>query len=209
MQARPYVVVMAAVVLTCGLLPVLGQTSAPAASPAAGSTGTIDPAVLAKASSGDDAAQVQAGESYAHAAAAEQDRDQMDEDYKQAGAWFRKAADQGNIAGELQLAALYRDGGGKGFARDAAQAAVWYGKAADQGDASAQGTLGLLYAMGQGVPRSDVDAYFWLDMAASVPGPRQAQYAANRQMIGARLTTDDLDTIHEREKHWKAAHAKH
>jgi len=199
MQAMRFAVVMT---LACGLLPALGQTAAPAPS-------GMDAALLAKANAGDASAQLKVGESYARAAATDQDRDQVAEDYKQAATWYRKAADQGNIAGELELAALYRDGGGRSFARDTAQAAAWYGKAADQGDTGAQGTLGLLYAMGQGVPRSDVDAYFWLDLAASVPGPKQAQYAANRQMVGTRLTLDDLDTIHEREKHWKAAHAKH
>jgi len=101
---------------------------------------------------------------------------------------------------------LYRDGAGKTFPRDAGQAAAWYRKAADQGDAGAQGTLGMLYTLGQGVPRSDVDGYFWLDLAASSPGPNQAQYIANRQNVGTRITADDLETIHEREDKWRAEH---
>ena len=97
-------------------------------------------------------------------------------------------------AGELHLAALYRDGG-KGFPRDMAQAAAWYRKAAEQGDVTAQGTLGVLYSMGQGVPQSDVEAYFWLDLAAAVKGPNQEQYAANRQMIGEHITADELSDV--------------
>ena len=118
------------------------------------------------------------------------DKAQMAGDYQQELAWYRKAAEQNNIAGEMHLAALYRDGGGKTIPRDMEQAAAWYRRAADQGDPTAQATLGVLYSMGQGVPQSDVEAYFWLDLAASVKGPNQEKYAANRQMIGQHITAD-------------------
>lgn len=167
----------------------------------------VDAAVLARANAGDAAAQVEVGEHYAQQAGNEQDRELIPDEYKQAEAWYKKAADQGNLSGELHLAALYRDGG-QGFPRDMAQAAAWYRKAADQGDVEAQGTLGLLYSMGQGVAQNDVEAYFWLDLAASEPGPKQQQYAANRQMIGTHLTEDDVENVGERVKHWKAAHKR-
>jgi hypothetical protein len=173
----------------------------------AGQLSSIDAAVLAKANAGDAAAQVQVGEQYAEAAEAAQDREQVAEDYKQAEAWYRKAAEQNSVAGELHLAALYRDGG-EGFSRDMAQAAAWYRKAAEQGDASAQGTLGLLYSIGQGVPQSDVEAYFWLDLAAAVKGPNQEKYAANRQMVGQHITVDELTAAENRVKKWKAAHPR-
>ncbi|MGB6722133.1 MAG: tetratricopeptide repeat protein, partial [Terracidiphilus sp.] len=128
-------------------------------------------------------------------------------DYGQAAAWYRKAAEQNSVAGEIHLAALYRDGG-KGFARDMTQAAAWYRKAAEQGDAGAQGTLGMLYTLGQGVERSDVEAYYWLDLAAAVKGPNQAQYAANRQVVGTRITADELADVQDRVEKWKAAHPR-
>lgn len=162
-----------------------------------GAANGTDPAVLAKANAGDAAAQVQAGESCA-----------AQHDYAQAAAWYKKAADQNSVAGELHLAALYRDGGGKGFPRDMEQAAAWYRKAAEQGDATAQGTLGTLYTLGQGVARSDVEAYYWLDLAASVKGPNQAQYAANRQIVGTRITADELEGVEDRVAKWKAAHPR-
>lgn len=185
----PFWIWTAALVLTTLALPVLGQTS-PAA-PA------IDPAVLAKANAGDAAAQVQAGESCA-----------AGRDYQQAVAWYTKAANQGSITAEIHLAVLYRDGGGKLFARDMTQAAEWYRKAADQGDAGAQGTLGMLYTLGQGVSQSDVEAYYWLDLAAAVKGPRQDQYAANRQNVGTRITAEELEQVQEREAQWKAKHPR-
>ncbi len=175
---------------------------------AAAQTATIDPALLAKASSGDAAAQVAVGDQYAQAAVAEHDKTQMASDYQQELAWYRKAADQNNISGEMHMAALYRDGGGDTIPRDMEQAVSWYRRAADQGDAIAQGTLGVLYSMGQGVPRSDADAYFWFDLAASVKGPSQEKYASNRQMIGERITADELSAEQERVAAWKTAHPR-
>jgi hypothetical protein len=171
-------------------------------------TAAIDPALQAKADAGDAAAEVAMGEHYARSAAADLDKTQMAGDYQQELAWYRKAADQNDISGEMHLAALYRDGGGKTIPRDMEQAATWYRRAADQGDPTAQGTLGVLCSMGQGVPHSDVDAYFWLDLAASVKGPNQEKYVANRQMIGERITADELSDAKDRAAAWKAAHPR-
>jgi TPR repeat protein len=216
--------------LAWGLLPALGQR-------AGAGTADIDAALLAKANAGDAAAQVAVGECYAegkgiardYKLAAEWYRKAADKgdvaaemhlaalyrdggkgfprDMAQAAEWYRKAADKGDVAAEMHLAALYRDGG-KGFPRDMAQAAEWYRKAAEQGDVGAQGTLGTLYSMGQGVQQSYVEAYYWLDLAAAVKGPKQAFYAANRQMIGIHITADELAEIQDREAAWKAAHPR-
>src|ERR1017187_10969115 len=94
----------------------------------------IDPVLLVKANAGDAAAQVAVGENSAAGKGVAQD-------YKAAAGWYQKAADKGDIGGEVHLAALYRDGG-KGFQRDMVQAAAWYQKAADQGDVTAQATMG-------------------------------------------------------------------
>ena len=179
----------AATVLACVALPAPGQrTDSPPA---------IDPAVLSKANAGDAAAQAQAGDSCSAA-----------HDYKQAVEWYTKAANQGNITAELDLASLYRDGRGKLFARDVDQAAAWYRKAAEQGDPRAQGALGMLYSLGQGVPRSDVEAYYWLDLAAAMKSPNQDQYAANRQIVGTRITADELEEVQDRVAAWKAKHPR-
>jgi len=180
-------------------------TSAPSLSPASASSLNIDASLLAKANAGDATAEVQVGEQYGHAGAIEHFSTAAAQDYQQAAAWYRKAAEQKSIDGALHLAALYRDGG-NGFPRDMEQAAAWYLKAADQGDVGAQGTLGVLYSMGQGVAHDDVEAYFWLDLAASVTGPDQEKYAANRQMIGERITADELAAVQDRVAAWKAAH---
>jgi TPR repeat protein len=171
-----------------------------ALAPAWAQTAGIDPALVARASAGNAAAQVRVGECYAAGQGVERD-------LRQAAEWYRRAAEKGDVAGELHLAALYRDGG-KGFPRDMDQAAEWYRRAAEQGDASAQGTLGLLYSIGQGVPQDYVEAYYWLDLAAAVEGPRQQQYAQNRQMAGTHITVDELEEIEERVAKWQAAHPR-
>lgn len=160
----------------------------------------IDAALMARASGGDATAQVLVGENFA----AGKD---VAQDYKLAAAWYLKAAEKGDISGQVHLAALFRDGG-KGFPRDMVQAAAWYRKAAEQGDVRSQGTLGVLYSMGQGVARSDVEAYFWLDLAAGVKGPDQEKYASNRQMIGTHITAEELDGVVERVAAWRAAHPR-
>jgi TPR repeat protein len=179
---------------------VLTMILGPALLPTLAQTEGIDAALLAKANSGDAAARVLVGESYAAGKGVEQN-------LQQASEWYRKAAEQGDVGGEMHLAALYRDGG-KGFSRDMAQAAAWYGKAAEQGDVTAQGTLGVLYSIGQGVPQSDIEAYYWLDLAAAVKGPNQEKYAANLQMIGTRITADELVDVQERVAKWLAAHPR-
>ena len=190
-------------ILTCVFA--LQHATAQAPSPAPAEPVSIDATLLAKATSGDPAAQVQVGEQYAHAGAMEHYKTVAAQDYQQAAAWYLKAANQKSVDGELHLAVLYRDGG-NGFPRDMEQAAAWYSKAANQGDVTAQGTLGVLYSMGQGVPHDDAEAYFWFDIAASVKGPDQEKYAANRQMIGERITADELADVEDRVAAWKAAH---
>jgi len=183
----------ATLLVACWLLPAFGQTPA-------SSAGTVDSGLLTKANAGDVAAQVAVGDCYAEGKG-------VVRDYKLAAEWYAKAAEKSDVAAEMHLAALYRDGS-KNFPRDMTQAAQWYRKAADRGDATAQGTLGTLYFMGQGVTQNYLEAYFWLDLAAAFKGPRQSQYAANRQMVGTHITTDELENTKERIAAWKAAHPR-
>jgi TPR repeat protein len=183
----------AILMVVCWLSPAHGQ--APVSS-----TSAVDAGLLAKANSGDVSAQVAVGDCYAEGKAGARD-------YKQAAEWYTKAADKGDVPAGMHLAALYRDGS-KNFPRDMAKAAEWYRKVADQGEPTAQGTLGTLYFLGQGVEQNYVEAYFWLDLAAAVKGPKQAQYAANRQMVGTHITADEIENAKERMAAWKAAHPR-
>lgn len=185
-----------------GLAAALGiiATAAMAQGPA------IDPALLAKANAGDAAAQVLVGEKYAQAAGASQDRDEAADDWKQAFGWYQKAAEKGDVSGEIHLAEAYSYG--RGVAHDMAKAAECYRKAAEQGDTEAQGRLAMLYTLGQGVPQNDADAYFWFDLAAAANTPNKDRYVENRQNVGTRITAEELDAVKERLKKWKAEHPR-
>src|SRR5262249_14384718 len=73
------------------------------------------------------------------------------QDFRQAMAWYRKAAAQDYALAGASLGYAYDVG--RGVAQDPAQAANWYRKAADDGTADAQYSIGRLYQQGRGVPR--------------------------------------------------------
>ncbi len=61
------------------------------------------------------------------------------QDYCEAAKWFRKAAEQGYVYGQVNIGECYRDG--VGVAVDYDEARKWYHKAAEQGYAPAQQAL--------------------------------------------------------------------
>ncbi len=75
--------------------------------------------------------------------------------------WFRRAAEQGDVSAQMELASLYSTGA-PGVPTDAAEVARWYRRAAEQGDAVAQNNLGVLYRDGKGVPQDGAEALRWL-----------------------------------------------
>ncbi len=186
--------------ILCGSLPLtFAQNQTPSPSQASTQNGAMDPALLAKATAGDAPSILLLAKAYTTGSG-------VDQDDTIAAEWMRKAADLGNMEAQIRLAECYRDG--KGVTRDLTQAAAWYRKAAEQGNPSAQATLGSLYSMGQGVSRDDVEAFFWFDLAASANGPNQEKYAANRQIVGTRITMDEVTFARQRVARWKTAHAR-
>ena len=98
-------------------------------------------------------------------------------DAAKAAVWYRKAAEQGLAASQLQLGRLYYLG--EGVPKDAAKAAAWLRKAAEQGLAEAQLALAFMYAEGRGVPKHDGEAEEWFRQAAG-QGLTLAQYELGR-----------------------------
>jgi len=131
------------------------------------------------------------------------------EDDVQAAAWYRKAAEQGNVNGQWALGAMYENG--RGVPQEDAQAAAWYRKAAEQGDAGAQQGLGVLYEFGHGVPQSYAEAYFWYSLAAS--GFRlvnlrdeAALCREQRDNVAALLTAAERSNVRKRVQKWAEDH---
>jgi TPR repeat protein len=117
----------------------------------------IKPSIMAKARAGNTDAEFYIGVLY-------EEGKGVPQDYVQAAAWYRKAADQGNANAQFALGAHYRRG--QGVPQDYTQAAFWWRKAAEQGDADAQEELGEAYIKGQGVPQDYTQAAFWWRKAA-------------------------------------------
>ena len=89
----------------------------------------------------------------------------VEQDFKEAAKWYRKAADQGEAMAQSNLGLMYHQG--QGVEQDFKEALKWYQKAADQGNAMAQNNLGFMYANGQGVEQNYVTAYAWWNIAAT------------------------------------------
>ena len=92
------------------------------------------------------------------------------ENNREAGKWFRLAADQGNAEAQFNLGLMYDKG--VGVPESDVEASKWFRLAADQGNAEAQFNLGFMYANGEGVPKDYVQAYIWANLAAAQGGDR-------------------------------------
>ncbi len=117
------------------------------------------------------------------------------------------AAEQGNAAAQLRLGILYNYGHGD-VPQDLEQAVYWVRKAADQGDAAAQWDLGLAYQSGKGIPQSNSEAYFWLDIAASSEAGDMLQQTVSksRDEAASHLTPTEISRVQERARKWSAEH---
>ena len=88
----------------------------------------------------------------------------VEQNYKLAIYWYRKAAEQGDDKSQHALGYLYAKGQGVG--QDYKLAEYWSRKAAEQGHASSQSILGVLYFNGQGVGQDYKLAEYWSRKAA-------------------------------------------
>jgi len=125
----------------------------------------------------------------------------VEQDYDEAEAWYRRAADQGLAAGQFGLGLIYQDG--YGVARDPAQAARWYELAAEQGFADAQYNLALMYEAGNGVTADKIEAYKWYSLAA-LGGIDIAR--DGRDQLASKMSAGEVAQAENQVKTWRAAH---
>jgi TPR repeat protein len=118
----------------------------------------------------------------------------VSQDYREALAWYRKAAAQDHAGAGTSIGYAYDVG--RGVPQDPAQAANWYRKAADDGSVDALYALGLLYQEGRGVPRDLVQARRWIGLAIERYAPSekdkreravQARESIERKMTPAQI----------------------
>ena len=115
-------------------------------------------------------------------------------DYKEAMAWYRKAADQGFTPAMRSLA--YELDEGNIVERDTEEAWRWYWQAAEMGDALALRIVGSRY----GVARDAKEAYFWYILAVK-RGNNDAMEA--RDVLASLLEPDEIASVRRRAMRWK------
>jgi TPR repeat protein len=116
--------------------------------------------------------------------------------YKEAGRWYRRAADQGDAVAQFNLGVRYANG--QGVPQNDELAGRWYRRAAQQGHARAQSNLGVLYANGQGVPKDVIRAYMWLTIAvAGSRGDDGKPAIANQTTVASDLTAAQIEQAQE------------
>ena len=112
-------------------------------------------------------------------------------DYVRAAPLLRAEAEAGRAVAQSFLAYEYQYG--LGVPKSYEEAARWYLCAAHQGEPTAQFMLGQLYDRGQGVKEDPVEAGKWLDLAAAqAPPDRREYWASMRDIIGGKMTLDEL-----------------
>lgn len=95
------------------------------------------------------------------------------QDYAQAEACYRVAAQRGNAEAQYDMGVLYSYG--RGVPKDLSEAAKWYRRASEQGHPEAQANLGQLLVMGVNGSKNFEEAFRWLSLAARADHPK-AQY---------------------------------
>ena len=115
------------------------------------------------------------------------------QDYEQAVAWYRKAAEQKYAIAQFNLGRMYADG--LGLPQDEKQAFLWYRKAAEQGDTVAQNHLAWLYLNGIGVDRNNVECYAWSSVAVE-SGDESGK--ENRDICAGELSPEALKNAQEK-----------
>lgn len=95
--------------------------------------------------------------------------------------WYKRAAEFGHPEAQYELASLYDYG--TGVEKNPSLAAKWYLKSAEQGHVHAQCQVGYLYLLGRGLPRDEIEAYAYLNMAsATIESVREDVIKLERQM---------------------------
>jgi S1-C subfamily serine protease len=86
------------------------------------------------------------------------------QNYTEAARWYRKAAEQGDIAAINKLGGMYE--WGRGVPQNYAEAVKWYRKSADKDATWGYYKLGGMYYLGRGVPQNYSEAARWYRKAA-------------------------------------------
>jgi TPR repeat protein len=124
-------------------------------------------------------------------------------------ALVEKAAKMGNPRAQFSLGLMNYRIGDLSFDATSGnldEALIWYRRAAEQGDVHSEIVVALAYAKGIGVAQSEVEAYKWYDLAASL-----AKYAdvkddviRRRDELARAMSPAQIDEAKKLSADWKA-----
>ena len=122
----------------------------------------------------------------------------VQQDYKEARRWFRRAAKQEYAAAQFNLGRIYADG--LGVLQSDEMALRLYNQAAEQGYAPAQNSLGCIYRDGRGVPQDHIVAYIWFKRAAE---GGDADGIIDLEALECKMTKDHIAELERKFISWK------
>lgn len=113
--------------------------------------------------------------------------------YKEAIVWYTKAAKQGYVDAESELAFIYLNG--EGTPVNKSEAIKWLQKAGEHGDALSQYTLGCLYTNGDGVATNLTESQKWFNKASPkfYDAARELERKYNHQCVKLFETVIDMN----------------
>ena len=112
--------------------------------------------------------------------------------------WYLKAAEQGDVDAQLSLGRMYQGDGEGELYEDSEEAVKWYRKAAEQ-SVEAQIELGSMYREGEGVPKDDVLAYTFYNLASAFDD----EAAEARDLLAKEMTRDQIAEAQRLTREWK------
>ena len=92
--------------------------------------------------------------------------DGVEQSYKTALYWYKKAANEGFAQSQFNLGVYYSEG--RGVSQDYNLAVYWYQKAADHNYTPGMVNLGKMYSDGKGVQQDYIKAASWYQKAANL-----------------------------------------
>jgi TPR repeat protein len=147
------------------------------------------------------------------------------QDYKESVKWYRLAAKQGLSGAQFNLGIMYKNGVGvpreenvskeeielddvqksemEKKKQDYKESIKWFTKSAEQGDSKSQYNLGEIYQEGKGVPKNNVMAYMFFNLAA-VNGDEVKIKSRNK--VASKMTPSQLEKSQDKAREWIRSH---
>jgi hypothetical protein len=159
--------------------------------------GTKRTKILAKAMNGDASAQYCVGKTFLPVVgSSNDDPSRLCRSEVEAIKWFSKAAEQGVLDAIFGKASLL-------YSKEPEQAIGLFRNAAEAGHTLSMDYFGSALAVGVGVPKNEMQALMWLNIAASRKSNMQTAIATHRDYVEKRLSREEVAGAQKLSSSWK------